>query len=308
MSDGARTHILVDVHFDNGARDFGSQLTLSSSQVRLIGEARGTAAPEVFHPVAWRRENEFFLFDGVTSYVTSVPGREYADIIFDFPVSRGFQPAFLQIRNTRYDLRRTRLKQAPTSLVAMFGRSTDVETPETFSPQPIGSVLTVSNDIRPINVSTNMLPPSMKESDKFLTRGEATFGQSGERPAPGLRIKGIFEPPGTRCVKLDVSRNGPADIFRLLTQIPENATLALVDSTGTEYSPIGYMHRRQDGTEIRLRPSRRLRSIEQFPVLPTSGTESLTLIFYVTEEVTLTAFRFGDYTVGTCNLFVPENV
>jgi hypothetical protein len=296
------------MHFDNGARDFGDQLTLSSSQIRLISEARGTAEPEVAHPVAWRRENQLFLFDGVTSYITSVPGREYADIILDFPVSRGFQPAFIQIRNTRYDLRRTRLKQAPTSLVAMFGRATQVETPESFAPQPIDSVLTVSNDIRPINVSTNMLPPSMEESDKLLTQGEATFGQSGERPSPGLRIQGIYEPPGTRCVKLDVSRNGPADIFRLLTHVPENATLALVDSTGTEYSPIGYMHRRQDGTEIRLQPSRRLRSIDQLPVLPTSGPERLTLIFYVTEEVTLTAFRFGDYTVGTCNIFVPEKL
>jgi len=221
-------------------------------------------------------------------------------------VSRDFQPRFLQIRNTRYDLGRITLKQAPPTWIAMFSRSPAATVAQVIEPQPIGSALTVSNDIRPVNISTNMLPPSIKEVDKYLTRGSATLGQSGVRPSPGLRILGIFEPPGTRCVKLDVSRNGPADIFRMLNQVAENATLALVDSQGTEYSPIGYMYRHSEGTTIRLEPTTRLRSIEDLPILPTSGTQELVLIFYVTEEVTLTAFRFGDLTVGTCNLRVPE--
>ena len=307
LSEGARTHILVDVHFDNGARDFGQQLTLSASQVRLIGEARGQAKPEIAYPVAWKRESEVFLFDAVTHYISSVPGREYADIVLDFVVPQGFEPRFLQIRNARYDLGRTTLKPAPAAWIAMFTRSAAGTVEQIIEPQPIGSVLTVNSDIRPVNVSTNMLPPSIKEVDKYLTQGEATFGQSGTRPSPGLRIQGIFEPPGTRCVKLDVSRGGPADIFRMLNQVPENATLALVDSQGTEYSPIGYMYRHSEGTTIRLEPTTRLRSIEDLPILPTSGNQELVLIFYVTEEVTLTAFRFGDLTVGTCNLHVPRD-
>jgi len=304
LPDTAETLYFLDVHFDNGARDYGEQLTLSAAQIRLIGEARGRTKAQVIYPVAWKRESRVYRFDNVSHYLTSRPGQESVDIVLGFRAPPGFSPRFLQIRNTRYDLRPMAAKPAPGVWATLFGGAGAASAGPIVEGQPIDSVIAINNDIRPVSISANMLPPSIKEVDKFLTRGEATF-QGGARPSRGLRIQGIFEPPGTRCVKLDVSRGGPADIFRVMDQVAASATLALVDSRGTEYSPIGYIYSNPDGTTIRLEPTRRLRSIDQLPVLPTSGGQRLVLIFYITEEVTITGFRFGDFSLGTCNLYVP---
>ncbi len=165
----------------------------------------------------------------------------------------------------------------------------------------------VTNSIRPVSVSTNVLPSGINERDKLLTSGEATFKPGRSMGSRALKIQGIFEPAGTRCVRVNISRNGPADIFRFRTEVGDDATIALVDVAGNNYSPIGYIYKHSEGTTIKLAPTRRVRTIDDLPTPPTSGSQQLDLLFYVTEGVTIIGLRFGDIDVGTCSLAVPSS-
>ena len=111
-------------------------------------------------------------------------------------------------------------------------------------------------------------------------------------------------------VKLDVSVGGPADIFGdVRRQAGPDARLMLVDNLGRTYSPMGYIHEQPNiGTTIKLDPLGFVAKLEDLPILPTSGTERLQLVFTVTTGSSVTAFRFGDITVGTCDLpIVPPD-
>ncbi|MCZ6612227.1 MAG: hypothetical protein O6941_06300 [Planctomycetota bacterium] len=101
----------VKVRFSRGARDFGEQLTISAAQLRLIAWAQGKDKPYVSFPVSWAQEIKgggmgAFLFDDLSHYITSVPGREAADVLIVFPFPAELEPRFIQIKGTRYDLLR----------------------------------------------------------------------------------------------------------------------------------------------------------------------------------------------------------
>ena len=142
-----------------------------------------------------------------------------------------------------------------------------------------------------------MTPKARATTDRALD-GFGRFVR-GSTPPMKLRIQGIREPGGARCIKLDVSRGNPADIFAVAAQVPEGATLAIVDTQGTEYSPIGYMYTGADQlTSILLEPAKLLQTIDELPQLPTSGNQRLLLLFYVTEGATIAKFRFGDLAIA----------
>jgi len=312
LVDEGTNRYAIEVEFGPLARDFGQQLTLSSSQIRLICRRRGTQArPVVIHPVAWSQEtsnapSERFLFDDRSHYITSIPGRESATVVIEFDVPSNEIGAFLQIRGTRFRLP-TAERVAPGSLGTGAAPSTQAQVPVPTGTGPsIQPHLQVSNDLRPFVASSNQLPGTISHNDRYLTQGEMTQRAGADRPTRSLMIRGIEEPAGTRIVQLDVSRGTTSDIFGpVRNQVPANAPLALVDANGNTYSPIGYLHEHRDGVTVRLDPARFIRTAEQLPVLPTSGTDRLRLIFRVTQNATIVAFRYGDVTVGTSNVEVP---
>ena len=98
----------VTMNFEALSRDFGQQLTLSRSQIRLITKPSGGDVL-VIHPDAWTQETQNdgrkrFRFDDITHYITSVPGREAATATIEFPVPVGREARFIQVRGTRYAL------------------------------------------------------------------------------------------------------------------------------------------------------------------------------------------------------------
>lgn len=297
----------VTVDFKALSRDFGQQLTLSRSQVRLITHPVG-GRPRIIHPDAWTQEvqergQQRFRFDDVTHYITSIPGREAATVTIEFPVPAGSTARFIQIRGTRYALPQAAPVPPGTLGTGAVG-APQVSTPITpGTGASIQSLIEVTNGIRPILVSINQLPGTMREHERYLVEGTMTYRSGGDRPTRSLLIMGIEEPPGTKVVQLNVSRGTAADIFGAVrTQVGENAPLSLVDSQGNTYSPIGYLHQHREGTTLRLEPGRFIRSAEDLPVLPTSGTDQLRLIFRVTLNSTIVGFRYGNVTMGHCNV------
>jgi hypothetical protein len=304
MAPGTRgDRYFVKMRFTLDAHDYGEQLTLSNSQVRLVGSAAGSQKPAIVHPVAWRQYSGYHRFDDLTHYLSSEPGKESSEPTLEFETPAGFTPRFIVVRGTRYALP-TEVLPAPANWATASS-----DTPEDVAPGGISiqSQIRVSNSIRPVNISTNLLPGTIQQTDNLLTSGEATFPAGRGFVNRTLRVEGIFEPTGTRCVRLDVSRDGPADIFRFRNQAGEGATLALVDSTGSEYTPIGFFYVTSSGTTINLAPTTRIRTIDQVPSLPTSGNHQLELLFYVTTGATITGFRFGDIDVGYCSQLVEPD-
>ncbi len=307
----------VHVKFRRDAMDFGEQLTISAAQLRLIAWPQGKDKPYISFPVSWTQEIKgvgmgTYLFDDLSHYIRSVPGREAADVTIEFPLPAELEPRFIQIKGTRYDLpqaeERTRLEYEAV-LSGMGGTSPTVGLlTDLAGARPIDDAdIALSNSISPVVVSSNQLPGTMKESNKFLVSGDAHFKKGRGMISRQLRIKGINEPGGTRIVKLNVSRGRSADIFGPLRErAGAKARPVLIDSQGHQYSPIGFIHENPEGVRIFLDPTRGIASADDLPHLPTTGEQELRLVFRVTDDVTIVAFRLGDVTVGTCNLIVTE--
>jgi hypothetical protein len=302
----------VKVHFNAPARDYGEQLTLSRTQVRLIGDARGTSAARVAYPESWSQYDGWHQFDDRSHYVTSQPGQEAADVMFEFlGDDLGNQPPkFIMIRNIRYRL------PAPESGsladIRVGGSAIASNTPADASGgsggETIQTAIDVSNDIRPVAASKNQMPAGLKEIDRWLTEGDGEFQSGGDRPSRALMIQGIFEPEGTRIVKVDVSRESPASLFGpVRDSVSPDSVVRLVDERGRFYSPIGYMYDRPDrSTRIVLDPKNYLRRLDQIPELPSASQgHRLRLIFIVTKDARLKELQVGGETVGTCDVLIP---
>lgn len=309
---------VVMVRFVRGAFDYGTQLTVSGSQIRLIATGSGTATPHVAFPERWRQEisdggQHIFRFDDKSHYVTTIPGRELADMLFEFPWPEGLLPQFIQIKNARLELKQIQSMPSCNRVMRDGGGSRAAATDFTGKRQlvasggPRGGGISVSNSTVPVMTSTNRLPGSMKELDKKLLEGFAVFGRDRSFVGQQLRIDKFYETLGTRIVQVDVSRGQPGSIFsRAADKAAPDAVAMLVDSVGNTYTAIGYVHERPDGVAIRLHPAQGL-SADLIPHLPTSGTQKLRLIFQVTINSTIVGLQLGDVPLARCNISVLEH-
>ena len=309
----------VRVRFAAEARDFGTQLTLSSAQVRLVSKAGDQSRPYVAHPQAWSQPTKngstaVYRFEDISNYATTVPGQETAIMEFDFRFPGTLVPLFIQIKGTRFDLPQfevvTGAQYEQQLGSAGTTRSVSSAPPPVFTgggQLTTGSDIQVTYSIQPISASKNQLPGTIHvNNENFITDGSGEFKPGGTRPARKLRLKGIVESEGTKIVQLTVRRGGAADIFNpaLRQQAGDNATPMLVDSLGRTYRPIGYIYDRGDSVDVLLSPRRPIRTVAELPQLSQSGGRALRLIFSVTEGVQLVGLRLGDIPVASCNLTV----
>lgn len=301
----------VKVSFGRGARDFGSMLTVSAAQMRLIAWPQGKAKPYVSFPLRWSQEVKdggikTFQFDDISHNITSIPGRERSEVTIEFPFPAELQPRFIQIKGTRFAFSRVESldRAAYGQILSGAGGPARAAAPLDRTARRLDpDDITLTNSISPVHVSTNRLPGTMNEREKFLTYGDAVFKKTRDRVSRALLIKGIAEPPETKIVQVNVSRGSSGDLYGWARErAGPKATPTLVDSGGHGYSAIGYIHKKPEATRIFLDPGRGIQSIEDLPHLPTAGAQELRLVFRVTEGATIVGFRLGDVTIGTCNL------
>jgi hypothetical protein len=304
---------LVKVTLGPGARDFGSQLTLSSSQVRLIGWPDESGHVKVLHPSAWVQDattpsgHARYQFDDASHFATSVPGRSQSEMIFDFAsIPEGFVPRFIQIRNIRYglpELEEDRYAMVLANLIGGGGGRAEVPTDGT----PIEQAFELKNTIRRFTKSKNKMPSTMKLTDGYMAEGYYRGSRNDGSVSRGLRVKGIFQPEGVRIIRLNVSRDSPASLYSAMAQsAPTNAAIRLVDDQGVTFAPIGYILEETKDIEIQLSPGQPIRTMNQLPQLPTSGTKSLYLIFEVTRDSTIRGLTLGNMVIGTCTIEVKR--
>ncbi len=321
----ARGAYTVKVEISRAGYDRGEQLVLSASQVRLIGVTPGGKAVAV-HPTMWTQETEKsgivdLAFDDVTNYATSAPGRETTTLLFHFPAAplANATPEFIQIKGLRFRLPAPvkALSQAEWMIAkATLGGAAAGATAVTFDPNaPFiedGEIL-INNNISPLNLSKNMISGMDVTDDGYLASGRSEFDKSTPfNPGRLLRIKGIVQIPGTRLVKVNVSRGkSTIDLFNdtndFRRRAGEGAAPMLIDSAGRTYTSIGYFWIKPDKVEIKIEPTKGIKTVADIPSLPSAGTHELFLLFRVTEGVNVIGFKLGDkITVANCDLKIGD--
>ncbi|MEE2912529.1 MAG: hypothetical protein VX436_01850 [Planctomycetota bacterium] len=307
--------VVIQVTFNSKAKDYGGQLILGSSQVRLIGEASGNEAPDIYYPIAWKQEvqdigESLFRFDDISHYATSVPGQQNNGIKFIFDTKdRTFSPRFIQIRGTRFKMpneERTPISVAATDQYR--GRkATDDEILAERDPlgKDIQHLIDVTSKIRKLRISTNGIPGTIEyDEENFFIEGTLTTQWSQQGVSAALTIKGIRADEGTVIVQLDVTPGSNAAFEDLLPVVPRDSSVVLIDKNNRKYSPIGYIIGDDKRMQLSLTPSTPIRTISEIPlhILTSSNKKSMKLLFQVTKGQWLKEFRVGDITIGTCNV------
>jgi hypothetical protein len=125
-------------------------------------------------------------------------------------------------------------------------------------------------------------------------------------PNKSLRVERIYELPGTKLVRVDVSRGrSPIDIWGdIRVEAGENAKLVLVDSQGNTFDAIGWIHRKESDRLINVRVDDRngVDSIGDVPMLSSSGKDNLILLFRIPKGRDIKALKLGEKTILTTDL------
>lgn len=300
------------------AYDRGVQFRLSSSQVRLIGDAPpGQNAPTA-HPLAWSADLQgggrgLFPFDDTSHYLTSVPGQQQVTAWLMFPAKdlAGAAPRFIQVKGLRIALPQLEPLDASRIMAKVMGQGGSGAAP-TFDPSLRtigGNDIRITNKIDPLQLSTNDLP-GMRESDGYLTEGRGTFPRSpGVRVNRSLQVKGILEPEGTRIIRLNISRGkSPLNIWdsKARTEAGDAAALLLVDEQGRTFSPFGFFWERRNDSEVDIviDPVKGIPAVGGFPSLSSSGVDDLYALYRVSLGSTIKAIRLGDIQIANADLEV----
>lgn len=296
----------VIVNFQKDAFDRGEMLIVSASQVRLIGTTKDGATVTV-HPTRWSQMTPSgqaeFPYDDVTHYATSMPGAASARIAFLFPASelQGGTPEYIQIKGTRYRLPkidRTDQGSFIQWLASLSGSRVQLAF-DRDAPFVDDGEIKVDASIAPLNISTNQVT-GFELADSYLAKGRSEFPrQSESSPGRALRVRGLLEAPGTKMVKVDVSRKvgkaidfwGDRSDFR--NRAGGSLMPLLVAADGQAFPAVGYIWTRSDKVEIRLDPSKPLRGPGDIPQLSSAGADTLQLLFPVTDGAHIIGFMLG---------------
>ena len=309
---------IVQVKFAPSARDFNKQLVLAKSQVRLVDEVRNGNEPKVYFPDSWKQKvqnattkdfsEELFVFDGISSYATSIPGQSEIMLTFVFDTRNArLNPKFIQIRGTRFELTKT---IELTSADAVVFLTNDDSENQIVDRDVFGNDIQdlVKNTSKlPLRTSVNSLQGSLQVNDlDYLTHGRL-IGGNKSNTSRGKTVKGIAAFEGTGIVQLDASP-GKAAAFEDLYKTESNASIILVDSQDREYKPFGYYIIQGKKIDMILTPDEPIQSmhgIENFVSKVRPGKDIVfKLLFMVTADVDIREFRIGDITIGRCDVEV----
>lgn len=318
---------LLDVHFDAGATTEGQGFAISASQLRLIGDAKPGktgAASGIAYPVAWAQPNTaggrgVFLFDDLGHFISSPPGTQTLDATLVFPASAfatTAPPRFLDAMGLHLPFPGVAQQSAAAEGMAMLmggGNGAAVTIPPgtlAINPEDI----TVNDTIAPANADLNNLGAMDVKDTNYLFQGLGEYEQGGFRGNKSVVVKGVWAPPNTRVVRLNVSRGTASSIdlwndrSKVRETAGEQANLALVDDLGRTYFPIGYIHATATGDRrvtIRLQRDGAYYQFSTFPNLSSSGSDKLYALFTPAIGRTIVGIKLGNEWVATASLFVP---
>ena len=299
------------------AFDNGNQFTLSASQARLIAVPKSsTSKARTAFPILFGQETRqgagIFAFDDPSNFVSSVPGKQKLSFQLFFKAADIGAPLegskyYLEIKGLRLRLPNVELMEGGFRGASSSAASTTNRPPTGAGVPLTQGTLVFSSDLR-IRISYNQRAGlSIDENNKVLSGGgEFPTGGASGGISRGLRVEDFFEPIDTRIAQLSVARGAMIDTEQIKRDGNGASGLALVDSTGQAYLPAGYVKQSPKVTEISFDPTVLLSSINDLPVLPSSGNTTLFLLYRVPVGVTISEVRAGDETIASLNMVVPQ--
>ncbi len=316
---------LVDLHFEGGASTEGQGFAISASQLRLVGNAvaKAGAGSGIGYPLAWAQPNSgggrtMFMFDDIGHFMSAPPGVQTLDVTLVFP-SAPFPatapPRFLTAMGLHLPFPTIAQQSTAADAISMLlgGTGGGVTIPAgTMAMNP--EDLTVNDSIAPANADLNNIGAMDVKDTNYLFQGLGEYEQGGFRGNKGIVVKGIWAPPNTRVVRLNISRGSASSIdlwndrSKIREEVGDEAQLALVDDLGRLYFPIGYIHATATGDRrvtIRLQRDGQYYQIGTFPNLSSSGSDKLYALFTPAVGRKIVAVRLGASWVATTELVVP---
>lgn len=312
---------VVDLRLDAGATTEGQGFAISASQLRLIGSPKGKKG--IAFPVAWAQPNAnggrgTYLFDDAGHFISSPAGTTNVETTVVFPADAfdNAPPRFLSAMGLRLPFPKIDQQSPGSEARAMFeglGAGETVAAPTDLTPiSPDDLMLTDS--ITPATADLNNLGAMDVKDTNYLFQGIGEYEQGGFRGNKGVIVKGIWAPPNTQVVRLNISR-GPGnsidlwnDRNKVREEAGDGARLALVDDLGREYYPVGYIHAVGTGDRrinIRLDRSGQYYKIDSFPNLSSAGSDKLYAIFTAGAGRTIVGIKLGDKWVAGASLSIP---
>ena len=299
------------------AFDNGNQFTLSTSQARLIavpktasGKAR-TSFPILFGQET-RQGADIFAFDDPSNFVSSISGKQKLVFQLFFKATDIGAPLegskyYLEIKGLRLRLPNVEIMEGGGFRGASAASSTTTR-PPTGAGVPLTPDTLVFSDDLGVRISYNQRAGLTIDENNKVTSGSGEFHSGGASGgiSRGLRVESFFEPMDTRIAQLSVARGTMVDTEQIKRDGNGASGLELVDSTGQTYLPAGYVKRGPKMTEISFDPSVLLDSINDLPVLPSSGNTTLFLLYRVPVGVTISEVRAGDETIASLSMKVPQ--
>jgi len=308
---------------DTKAFDQG-QFILSSAQARL---ADMSSRPRVMHPSRFNQPLEdgstrTYSFEDPGNYATTPPAQQSGTFVLLFDAPAGAVPR-REMNFFLKGLRFTLPVGAEAGGVArLTGSQTDVATPAIDAVKEGGGfvfdaqdLVAVINTLRPVSLSTNdvkSLQYKTTDNGNFISGGTSTFPKGAAVAiSRSLVVKGFLCQPGTTIVMVDVSRRPDGmDIWGdrnpKVKDAADGSPLELVDSKGKGYRPVGFVWERQQDVEITFEPSKPIPNVGSLPPQPTSGENTLRLIFIVPVGSEIRGLRVGKIPVARCSLKAGE--
>jgi len=322
LPDGTTTSAyVVDVHFDAGASTEGQGFAISSSQLRLIGapDAKASGVPPVAYPAAWAQPNSgggrtVFMFDDIGAYISSPPGTQMVDATLIYPAGpfASAPPKFLHALGLRIPFPAVgqQATMADASAMLLGGGSGGVQVPGNtplISPED----LVINDTIMPANADLNNLGAMEVKDTNYLFSGIGEYEQGGFRGSKSVIVKGIWAPPNTRVVRLNIARGNSSSIdvwndrSKVRSRVGDDANLALVDDLGRMYFPIGFIHAVASGdrrVSIKLQRDGAYYKIGTFPNQPSSGADKLFALFTPAVGRKIVGVKLGDEWIAASDL------
>jgi len=314
---------------DTKAFDQG-QFILSSAQARL---ADASSQPKVMFPRKFNQPMEdgstrTYSFEDTGNYATTPPAQQSGTfvLLFDAPSSgpasgnapKGEMNFFL--KGLRYTFKTIPIENG--GLARLTGSDTGLTAPAidvvkegggfVFNAQEFVAVV---NTLRPVSLSTNdvkSLQFKTTDGGNFISGGISSFPKGAATAiSRSLVVKGFLCQPGTTIVMVDVSRGkGGMDIWGdrnpKVKDTVDSAPLELVDKRGKGFRPVGYVWERQSDVEICFEPTKPFATVASLPPQPSSGENTLRLVFIVPLGSEIVGLRVGKISVATCDLKAGE--
>jgi hypothetical protein len=315
---------VVDLHLEPGATTEGQGFAVSASQVPLVGtvrSARTGAGSGVSFPRYWSQPNagggrSVFPFDDVSHFMSAPPGTTTLDVTLVYPAEAfgsGEPPRFLEAMGNRLPFPQIAQESTMGDAIAMvLGNAGGAVSIPEGTPMANADDLKLNDSIMPANADLNNIGSMEVKDTNYMFEGRGEYEQGGFRGNKSVVVKGIWSPPGTRVVRLDISRGRASidfwgDRSPVRGEVGESANLALVDDLGRLYFPIGYIHAMAGGdrmVEISLARAGTYSEIGKFPNLSSSGADQLYAIFTPAIGRKIVGIKLGDRWVARADLDV----